>query len=181
MVDGLIPRRYAKALYKFALEKGTVQKVYDCMKVVIESFQSNPDLQKVLTNPHVSADDKKKLLETAAGAAADDVYRRFVWLVLEHDREDFFYLIALSYRDIYRTANKISQVKITTAAQMGEAELERLRAVVSNAFPDRKLEFSYGVDKNLIGGFVIDVDSTRMDASLSNELEQIRQNIIRSK
>ncbi|MDE5807840.1 MAG: F0F1 ATP synthase subunit delta, partial [Muribaculaceae bacterium] len=36
------------------------------------------------------------------------------------------------------------------------------------------------VNPDLIGGFVIDVDSTRMDASLSNELEQLRQNLIRS-
>lgn len=180
MIDGLIPRRYAKALYKFAEEKGATQAVYDEMKKVIESFQSNPGLQKTLSNPYISREDKTKLLEAAAGTALEPVYRRFVWLILKHDREDFAYLMALSYREIFRAAHKISQVKITTAATLGEKEMERMRSLVEKAFPDRTLEFSSAINEELIGGFVIDVDNTRMDASLSNELEQIRLNLIRS-
>lgn len=180
MIDGLIPRRYAKALYKFAEDEGCTQVVYDEMKTVIESFRSNPGLQKTLSNPYVSADDKKKLLEESAGAALEPVYRRFVWLILKHDREEYAYLMALSYRELYRTAHKISQVRIVTAAPIGEKEMARLQNLVKKSFPDRSLEFSSSVNKDLIGGFVIDVDNTRMDASLSNELEQIRQNLIRS-
>ena len=45
MDNGLIPRRYAKALYKFALEHGSTQAVYDEMKQVVEAFRQNPTLQ----------------------------------------------------------------------------------------------------------------------------------------
>lgn len=180
MITGLIPHRYAKALYKYALESNTAEAVYEEMKAVVSSFMKQPDLEKVLSNPFVDASDKEKLLLAAAGKEPGDDYRRFVKLILDHNREEFAYLMALAYRDIYRTANHISQVKITTAVALPEAEMKKLRQVVEKSFKDRKFEYSEEVDSSIIGGFVIDVDSTRMDASIGSELEQLRQNLLRS-
>ena len=59
--------------------------------------------------------------------------------------------------------------------------MEKLRKLVSDSFKGMSLEFSESVNPDLIGGFVIDVDSVRMDASVSNELEQLRQTLLRSK
>ncbi|MDE6865782.1 MAG: F0F1 ATP synthase subunit delta, partial [Muribaculaceae bacterium] len=52
--------------------------------------------------------------------------------------------------------------------------------VVEKSFKDTTFEYSEAVDPEIIGGFIIDVDSVRMDASISNELEQLRHNLIRS-
>lgn len=180
MVSGLIPHRYAKALYKFALESNTADNVYEEMKRVVESFQKNADLDKVLSNPYVDAADKERALLAAAGGQPGEDYRRFVKLILEHKREEFAYLMALAYRDIYRKKNNISQVNIITAAALPETEMKKLRAVVEKSFKDTRFEYSSEVDPELIGGFVIDVDSTRMDASVSGELAQLRQNLLRS-
>ncbi len=180
MVPGLIPHRYAKALYKFALENNATETVYEEMKEVISSFSHNNDLEKVLSNPFVDSKDKEKVLLAAAGKNPGDDYRRFVRLILDHNREEFAYLMALAYRDIYRKENNISQVKITTAVKLSDIEIEKLKGVVERSFKDAKFEYSEDVDPELIGGFVIDVDSTRMDASISNELEQLRQNLLSS-
>lgn len=89
MVSGLIPHRYAKALYKFAMESNKASEVYEEMKRVVESFQSNPELEKVLSNPYVDSTDKEKVLLSAAGKEPGDDYRRFVKLILDHKREEF--------------------------------------------------------------------------------------------
>lgn len=180
MISGLIPHRYAKALYKYAVETKSAGIVYEEMKRVIDSFRSNPGLAKVLSNPFVDSSDKERLLLTAAGKDPGDDYRRFVRLILDHKREEFAYLMAYAYRDIYRKENNISQVRITTAIELGEEDMKKLRGVVEKSFKDTRLEYSEEVNPDLIGGFIIDVDSVRMDASLSSELEQLRQNLIRS-
>lgn len=46
MNEGLIPRRYAMALYKMAVDKGNTEQVYDEMKTVAKSFASNPTFRK---------------------------------------------------------------------------------------------------------------------------------------
>lgn len=178
MDNGLIPSRYAKALYKFALEKGETKSLYELSKRVIDAFQKNPDLQKVLANPFIANEDKKTLLLSASGEDPNGIFRQFVDLILNQKRVEFAYAMMLAYRDIYRRENHISQAKITTASKLDDARMEKLRHLVSSAFKNSEIEFSEAVDPNLIGGFVIDVDSVRMDASLSNELEQLRQTLL---
>lgn len=180
MNEGLIPRRYAMALYKLADEKGNTLKVYDEMKAVVRSFAENPDLQKVLANPFVKPEDKAEVLVTAAGGDVEDDYRSFVNLIIKNERTEYAGLMALAYCDIYRKANRIARVKITTASALGDGEMKKLREVVEKAYPGMKFEYSYDVDKDLIGGFVIDVDDQRLDASISNEIEQLRLKLLRS-
>lgn len=181
MNGGLIPRRYAKALYKFALQEGCDRQVYEEMKSVVSAFESNPELNKVLANPFIGNDDKKKLLIATVGDKADDAFKGFVRLILDNRREMYAYEMALAYRDIYREANNISMVRIVTAVEMPASELDKLKALVQKSFSGRTLEFTFSVDPEIIGGFVIDVDSVRMDASISNELEQLRLTLLSSK
>ena len=44
MDNGLIPHRYAKALYEFALERHDQTALYDAMKAVIDNFEAVPGL-----------------------------------------------------------------------------------------------------------------------------------------
>ena len=178
MDNGLIPHRYAKALYKFALEHGSDARVYDEMKEVIASFQSDPRLAKVMANPYVGRKEKAEVLKAAAGDKVENDYLGFIKLILDKRREIYALQMALAYRDIYRKANRISQVKITTAVKLPDAEIKKLKDLVSNSFKGTTLEFSEAVNPDLIGGFVIDVDDSKMDASISNEIEQLRLNLL---
>lgn len=81
MNEGLVPRRYAKALYGFALEKGVQERVYTMMKSLVASFAANEGLQPTLANPYLGVADKTGLLMTAASAEKTDaVYADFLKL-----------------------------------------------------------------------------------------------------
>ena len=180
MDNGLIPQRYAKALYKMAMDKGNAPQVYREMAAVAQAFRQNPDLQRTLANPYIAPADKTKLLEAAAGPLCESDFKAFIKLILEHHREEYAYRMALDFCGIYREENKISRVRIITAEPLGEKEMTRLKSLVQNAFPGRTMEFSEETDPALIGGFVVYVDSVKMDASISNELEQLRHKLLSS-
>lgn len=181
MDNGLIPHRYAKALFKYALEQEATRKVYDTANAVIKAFEENPGLQKVLSNPFVKNEDKRKLLLTAPGFVTDEAYGRFVSLVIDHKREEFFYLMMLAYAAIYREHHHIIKAHIKTAIRLQDAEMVKIREIVTKGFKDSKIEFDETIDPAIIGGFIIDVDDVRMDASVRHELEQLRQTLLRSK
>lgn len=180
MNQGLIPNRYAKALFKFASEKGAADRVYELMKSLAASFMAQPRLQTVISNPYISADDKTRLLTTAAHAdeKKDTCYADFLRLLLQNRRIEFARDIALAYLDIYRDANNIYLVKLTTAANLPEEEIKRLHDLVERHLNGASMEFSRTVDPELIGGFVIDINSERLDASVSNELKQLRLKLL---
>ena len=178
MSDGLIPRRYAKALFKLTEENGASAIVYDEMKTVISSFEDNPELAKMIANPFLPDSDKSKLLIAAAGDKVDEFYKSFIRLVIEKRRTPWIEQMAFCYRDIYREKYNISQVCITTAVELPEKEMERIKELVKKSFSGTTLEFTQKTDKDIIGGFVIDVDSVRMDASLRNEIENLRLTLL---
>lgn len=168
------------ALYKLTEDHGNSDKVYEEMKMLAGSFAQNPDMQKLLSNPFVERGEKAKLLVTAAGGDVEHDYHSFVDLILNNERAQYASLMALAYCDIFRRAHHIARVRITTASKLGDNEMKKLRNLVEKAHPGMKLDFSEVVDKNLIGGFIIDVDDQRLDASISNEIEQLRLKLLRS-
>lgn len=180
MSNGLIPQRYAKALYKLAEEKGTTEAVYDEMKEVATAFERNPQLAKVMANPFVSREDKARLLELAAGDKAEDDYRGFVRLILDNHREEYARLMALAYRDMYRHRHGLAEATLVTAAPLGDEETAKIKRIVDSAYPGLRLEWNTRVNPDLIGGFMVDVDGNRLDASVRNELEQLRLKLLRS-
>ena len=55
MDQGLIPRRYAKALYMVAAENKTDSLMYSRLNTLAEAFAAEPQLGKTMANPFISA------------------------------------------------------------------------------------------------------------------------------
>lgn len=179
MNDGLIPRRYAKALLKFATEKGQDKRVYALMQTLTDSFVKEPALSKAVTNPFVDAASKTKLLMTAAGATAKDTaFADFIKLLIANNRIDTVRSAALAYLDLYRKANDIYLVEITSASPMTAADMKRLKDIIEAHVNGASVEYHTLVDPDLIGGFVVKIDSERLDASIKNELKQLRLKLL---
>lgn len=150
------------------------------MKALVASFVAETRLQAVISNPYIPADDKTRLLMTAAHAdeKKDTCYNDFLRLLLHNRRIEFARDIALAYLDIYREANNIYLVRLTTAAELPDEEIKRLHDLVERHLDGASMEFSRIVDPSLIGGFVIDINSERLDASVNNELKQLRLKLL---
>lgn len=179
MNEGLIPSRYAKALYMVGCEKNVDKRLYDMMKTLDRSFAAQPSLQDVVGNPYVGDADKTVLLATAAGAVADDsVFGDFLKLLSRNRRIGMARGIAIAYISLYRRKNSIYEVNVVSAAPMATSEESRLRDLIGRHLKGGKMEYTASVDPSLIGGFTVSVGNERIDASISNELKQLRLNLI---
>ncbi|MDE7410707.1 MAG: F0F1 ATP synthase subunit delta [Paramuribaculum sp.] len=179
MNEGLLPRRYAKALYEFACEKDCSQRVYTLMKTLVKSFSEMPSLGVTLSNPYVSNSDKVTLLNTAAGATdTDSVFTDFLKLLEHNNRLGFCRDIAQAYIDLYRVKNHIFEVHVTSAAPFSSQEEQRLKSMIESHLHGGVMEYHHGINPDLIGGFTVSVGNERLDASVSNELNQLRLNLL---
>lgn len=178
MNDGLIPNRYAKALYKVANEKGDTAQVYAQMNLLNDAYEAQAGLKKAVNNPFLPLADKLQLLCTAAGADGNGSTARFMELVVKNNRVDFMRDIALAFMRQYRENNGIARVEIVTATELGDNEINAIIDVVKNQLKGKTIELSKRADPSLIGGFMVDVDSRVLDASVKNQLEKLRLKLL---
>lgn len=182
MNQGLIPKRYAKALYEVAKTNGTDAKLYQQMQSLTRAFASEPKLDQTMQNPFVSDADKAMLIYTACDTDnKDTAIANFVKLLEDNHRLGMVREIANAYQDIYRKSNDIYRVEVVSAAPMPEATEQRLKQLIQSHLDGGKMEYSHRVDPELIGGFIVNVDNQRLDASVKNELKQLRLKLLSNK
>lgn len=178
MNEGLIPNRYAKALYKYAVENGQQQSVYDEVKRLAASYEALPELKAAVCNPFIAVNEKEKVLLTAAGAKPGSCLDRFLLLVIDKNRVDYLRAISLAYLKQYRHDNGIANVEIVTATEMPDQQINAIVDVVKKQQAGKSLEISKSVDRDLIGGFTVNVDGQVLDASVKNELKKLRLKLL---
>lgn len=179
MNEGLIPSRYAKALFEFACENHDDKRIYDMMHTLEGSFAVEPSMQQVMANPFVADADKVNLLTLSAGTGADDkVYTRFLQLLVDNNRLAAMRDIALAYMKIYRREHKIFLVNVISAAPFAQAEEDRLKKLIERHLNGGTMEYNHSVDPDLIGGFVVNINNEKLDASIANELKQLRLKLL---
>ena len=101
---------------------------------------------------------------------------RFLSLVLEDRREKFLQFMMWSYIDLYQEDKHILFGKLTTAVHSPRLveHLQRLAGKVTNG----EVILEEKVDKNLIGGYIIELDGFRLDSSVANQLKRVKQQFI---
>lgn len=179
MNEGLIPRRYAKALYKVAVERKQQTKMYALMQTLAESFSKIESLKATIANPFVADGDKSKILATAAGATAGDVtFDDFIKLLIKNRRIDLINEIAHAYVSLYREENNIKRVEVVSAAALDPEVEKRIKALIESHLGGATMEYTTAVNPELIGGFIVNIDNERLDASLRNQLKELRLSLL---
>jgi F-type H+-transporting ATPase subunit delta len=130
----------------------------------------------VLADPIVAPEEKVKLIEMAVGEPMHDTLKQFIAFVTEQKREDKMFLIALKYMEMYRTKHGILNTRITTATELTESSYDKIKAFIKETF-DADAEIDARIDPSLIGGFILDIENTRMDASVVGQLNALKNKL----
>ena len=169
---GVISVRYARALLKSATDQKIEDTVYREMQQLAKSYAEVPQLRQTIDNPMLSKAKKQELLLAAVGATPTSLTKAFVSLVLKEDRESVMLFIAHSYVTLYRQQKNIIRGRLITAARVSAATEQKMRQMVESN-TNGTVEFETEVNPDIIGGFILEYDTYRMDASVKARLSNI--------
>ena len=169
---GLISVRYARALLKAEEQTGLSDQLYSDMSVLADSYCKVPQLRAAIDNPMLSKAQKKNLLVVASGNTSCKLSITFFELVLKEMRESIMQFIANSFITLYRKQNNLIRAKLTTASRLSSAVEERLKQLVESK-TNGKVDFETETDPSLIGGFILEYDTYRMDTSVKSQLNNV--------
>ena len=169
---GVISVRYARALLKGSQEAGAEDQVYAEMQTLADSYISVPELRHTMDSPMLPAEKKTELLTAACGGKVSELTSRFIDLIVSSGRESEAQFIANSYITLYRQQKNIISGKLTTAVPVSEAMSQKMQKMVESR-TNGTVEFKTEVDPEIIGGFILEYDTYRMDTSVKKQLSNI--------
>ena len=178
MDNGRISVRYARALFQLAQEQGCEEAVYDGLTRFAHNYLlAISQFNEVLADPIVAKEEKVKLVEIAVGEPMHDCLKQFIAFVADKKREDKMFLIALKFMEMYRTKHHILRTNVTTATELSESSYDKIKAFIKQTF-DADAEMDVKINPALIGGFILDIENTRMDASVAGQLNALKNRLM---
>ena len=168
---------YARSLFEVALEQGSLDEVREQLGQFAEALDENRELSVFFFSPYFSTEEKKdglgKVLDDANPALVN-----FLELLCEKHRMPVVFRIRRELDTLWERENKLLGVQITSAVDLDEATVERIGREIGEQ-TGRKVQLTATVDPDVLGGIVLRVGNSILDASIRNRLDQLRRQVAR--
>ncbi len=179
MIAGSVAKRYARALAEVAAEADALESVGAELTRVATLWQEEAVMAQFFMNPGILLRDKEQTLRSVSKRMRlSPLLARFLDLLLVRERMQALPSVAHIYREIMNKRLGRVQATATTAVPLTPKLAERLRHRMAEVLGEAVL-LETRVDPAILGGVVVQVDSTVYDGSLRTQLAQLREHLLR--
>ena len=173
----LVSKTYGDALFELALEKQTIDTVFEDVKEVKEVFTENEELMKLLNHPKITKDEKVKIIEELfKGKVSDDV-TGFLVIIMDKGRYGELTAIFDYFIAKVKEYKKIGIAKVTSAVVLSDEQKAKLEEKLLKTTSYTSFEMDYNVDKSLIGGLIIRIGDRVVDSSIKTKLDKLARDL----
>ena len=166
---------YARSLFQAALENGKLDELREQLGQFADALEQNRELAVFFFSPYFSTAEKREALGTLLDGA-DELFVNFLSLLIENHRMPVIFRIRGEYERLWEEENKTLPVEITSAIALDAATTESLGKTIGER-AGRKVTLAARVDPDILGGIIIRVGNSILDASIRNRLEQLRRHV----
>ncbi len=181
MIGDVVAQRYAQALFAVGKEQGMAQleSYGQTLAALSALIGQSPDLERLLSAPVISVAEKQTVLDRILSALqADITINHFCRLLAEKERLGLFRNIATAFGRQLDTAAGVVRGTLVTAVALDEQRHNVLAAELGKKM-GATLALQYEVDPSILGGLVLRLGDTLMDASLKAQLAVLTDTIKR--
>ena len=169
-----ITLRYAAAFFDLATEKGLIEKANEDMALLGNACTSNRDFVRMLQNPVIHADKKRKIISRIFGDTVSKVSLSFMDLMIRKRRERYLPSIAEAFSDLYQVSKGIKTAYVTSAVSLADNEKASILDILGK-ITDKKINLVESVNDKLLGGFVINIDDYQVDQSIAAKIKLLKK------
>jgi F-type H+-transporting ATPase subunit delta len=169
---------YARALFEAAMGRGALDAVREQLAQLVHALNEDRNLMIFFFSPYFSTQEKKEGLHRAV-TDADPTFMSFLEVLLEGHRMPAIFAIESRYEQLWREQMKLLPVEVTSAVDLDSQLVASLGDRIG-AQTGRRVELSSRVDPEILGGIVLRVGNFVLDASIRNQLNQLRRQVARA-
>jgi F-type H+-transporting ATPase subunit delta len=166
---------YARALFEVALEQGKLDELREQLSQFADALEENRELAVFFFSPYFSMKEKQEGLERILDGA-DEAFLNFLELLIEKHRMPVIFRARQQFERMWERENQLLPVDITSAIELDQQTTEGLGRTIGER-AGRKVRLAAHVDPDILGGIVLRVGNSILDASIRNRLEQLRRQV----
>jgi F-type H+-transporting ATPase subunit delta len=171
-----IAQVYARSLFEVATEHDKLDLVRDQLAEFVEALDASHELRMFFFSPYFSTDEKQEGLRQTV-TEADESFLNFLSLLLENHRMPVIFRARREYDRLWREANHLLAVQITSAVELDPSVAERVGDEIGRQ-TGRTVELTSSVDPEILGGIVVRVGNSIIDASIRTRLDNLRKQVV---
>jgi|SRR5690606_29877338 len=175
MLNPRLAGRYAKSLTDISLEKDQLEAVYNDVNFLQALCNESRELVNLLKSPVIHSDKKLSVLKALTNGRITEITSRFLELLVRKGRENVLPEILKAFIEQYKKFKAIHTVKLTTAIELSNDLKNNIVEKIKSETPYQNIELQTEVKPEIIGGFVLEVENSLIDASISYDLNAIRK------
>jgi len=180
MLSQAVSRRYARALFELAQEKGLLDQVEHELDLVMQMVNADGYLQAVMADVMISPAKKHELVERLFGGKVSPLVLNFLHVVVQKRREANLPAMYREFQDLANEAHGVVEVEVRSAVPLPAETAQNLEVKLVDRL-GKRVKFRTQVAPELIGGLVVRVGDTLMDGSVRTRLRRMRERLISSK
>ncbi len=169
---------YARSLFEVAQAQDAGDDVREQIGQFADALQETRELQVFFFSPYFSTEEKKDALGRLV-EGADDAVRNFLELLVEKHRMPELFRIRRALDALWQEENKRLPVEITSAVELDKSVVDGIAKKIAEQ-TGREVQLSTTVDPDVLGGLVVRVGNTVLDASVQRRLERLRKELARA-
>jgi len=173
MPNPRLAERYAKSLLDLAIEKNQLEEVYNNI-LFLQAACKSRELVNLLRSPIIAADKKEAILAAVTKGKVNELTDAFIRLLIKKGREENLPEIITAFIKQYKDKKGIHTVKLTTAIPVSDELKKQIVARVHDLTNFKNIELKTEVKEEIIGGFLLELGDTLVDASIAYDLNKIR-------
>ena len=173
-----LARLYARSLFEVAREQGKLDLLREQLGQFADALRKHRELALFFFSPYFSTAEKQGSL---AGMleGADEILLNFLALLIENHRMPVIFRARLQYDALWDREHELLPVEVTSAVALDPGIVEELGTRIGQQ-TGQNVELISKVDPDILGGIVLRVGNSILDASIKNRLNQLRREVARN-
>ncbi|HEX4107848.1 MAG TPA: ATP synthase F1 subunit delta [Solirubrobacteraceae bacterium] len=169
---------YSRSLFEVARETGKLDVAREQLGQFTDLLRENRQVAVFFFSPYCSTQEKKDGLHKAV-TGAEPIIINFLELLIENHRMPVLFRVRAAFEELWEAENQLLPVHITSAVVLDEATTRAIGEQIGQR-TGRRVQLSSEVEPEILGGIILRVGNSILDASIRNRLERLRKQVARA-
>lgn len=174
-----IAKRYARAALETAQRSSLLEVIHKDFLFLRDTIKNSRELELLFKNPVTHKEKKLSIVQELFGKRLHEKSLDFINFLIRKGRDGIILEILDSFTEIHNEYLGLLEVKVIGFHPISDEQGSNIKKSLEK-ITSKKVNLTFELDKNLMGGLVIQIADTMFDASIKRRLELLKEHLLKA-